>query len=70
MNMNDLERIVNEYCDGLKEQMLHNISHFESDWNGFHVRALAQMCVEYDHPSIKKAKKDIRTSMNYYQMRV
>jgi hypothetical protein len=66
----ELERIVTEYCDSLKEQLMRNIKHFESDWNGLHIRVLAGMItdIKNDHPSVKKAERQIRKSMTYYQL--
>ena len=68
MRQRELKRIVNEYCDSLKRQLRKNIKHFPKDWNGLHVRALGALIAENRHPSVKKALRQITSSMAYYEM--
>ena len=70
MEHSELERIVNEYCDVIRKDMLYDIQFFDKDWNGLHVRALAQIIVSDDNLSIRKAKKQLTRSMSFYQMSV
>lgn len=70
METKELERIVNEYCDSIRESMLKDVRHFESNWNGFHVRALGIMTTDFKHEGVKKAMRQIKSSQAYYQMSV
>lgn len=66
MEKQELERIVDEYCDTLRTNMKKNLQHFHSDWNGYHVRAMAMMMSNDDR--VKKAMREIKRSMSYYAM--
>lgn len=69
MKQEELERIADEYCATLQNKMLAGIKLFEKDWDGIHIRALAELLVEAQtYPIIRKARKEMRMSPVYYQL--
>jgi len=68
MTQPELEEIAKRYCDSLHRLLLRNIPHFEEDWDGCHVRAVAWMIQEVPHPSVKKAIRQIRKSGQHCAM--
>ena len=68
MEHEELERIVNEYCDGMRETLLKNLKHFEADWDGCHVRALGAMIAHNPTARVKRAASAICRSMTYYKL--
>ncbi len=68
MATEELERIVKEYCEDLEKKLMKNLRHFHDDWDGRHIRALARIIQNYEHDSVKKARRQIERSMTYYAM--
>lgn len=63
-----LTSFIDDYCDGLRDLLKSNLKHFHSDWNGAHIRALAQIIVEDNTPLVKRARRALKSSQAYLAM--
>ena len=59
MGNKNTERIAIEFCDSFRDAMLRKVAQFPMDWNGLHVRAMAQRIVSENRPMICRAMEDI-----------
>ena len=62
MTKKDQQRIAREFCSSFRERMMGLVGLFPANWDGMHVRALAQLLVEHNLPDIGAARRDIRRS--------
>lgn len=65
MNKTDRKRIVRELANNFKDRLDAIVSdeQFPKDWDGSHIRVIAQEHFKYDGYLIKRAKRQIKTSM-------
>jgi len=66
----DRKRIVTEFCDGLKERLIKNVTSpaWPKEWNGCHIRAIAVRIVSENasFPCVKRAERQIhRNAVTY-----
>ena len=64
MNKRELRRIAREYSGNLQKQLYRAIDQFDSDYNGLHIRAMAQLIVEHDATAIKSAMDGVIENAN------
>jgi hypothetical protein len=69
MNIKDRKRIVRELTKNFKDRLEAIVSdeQFPKDWDGLHIRVIAQEHFKYDGPLINRAKRDIKKSMFKYR---